>query len=212
MHFSVPLLLAGFAAASPALTSRNPAAYGLAAIEKRYTFPIPASKGSVTYSAAKSISGSFDGGMKTYGRGVSCTGQAEGDNSDAVFLLEDGATLSNAIIGEDQHEGVHCLGSCTLKNVWWSAVCEDALTFKGDGDATVTGGGAQGAEDKVIQHNGIGSVVVRSIDKHRFGMSTNTFGLRLMASLPTISESSTVAAAIARAMAKHAKSRSRTSR
>jgi hypothetical protein len=43
-------------------------------------------------------------------------------------------------------------GSCTIENVWWAAVCEDALTFKGDGDATVTGGGATGAEDKVIQH------------------------------------------------------------
>lgn len=101
------------------------------------SFPIPASKGSITYDEAQTISGSFDGGYKTYGRGVSCTGQAEGGDSDAVFLLEDGASLSNVIIGEDQIEGIHCLGSCTLTNVWWSAVCEDALTLKGDGDATV---------------------------------------------------------------------------
>lgn len=40
--------------------------------------------------------------------GVSCTGQAEGGDSDAVFLLKDGATLKNVIIGEDQIEGVHC--------------------------------------------------------------------------------------------------------
>jgi hypothetical protein len=55
------------------------------------------------------ISGTFDGGLKTYGRGVSCTGQAEGGDSDAVFILADGATLKNAIIGEDQIEGVHCM-------------------------------------------------------------------------------------------------------
>ena len=34
------------------------------------------------------------------------------------------------------------------------------MSLKGDGDATVTGGGAQGAEDKVIQHNGVGTVTV----------------------------------------------------
>lgn len=40
--------------------------------------------------------------------GVSCTGQAEGGDSDAVFILKNGATLKNVIIGEDQIEGVHC--------------------------------------------------------------------------------------------------------
>jgi hypothetical protein len=69
---------------------------------------------------------------------VSCTGQAEGGDSDAVFILKDGATLKNAIIGEDQIEGVHCEGSCTIENVWWAAVCEDALSLKKDGDATGT--------------------------------------------------------------------------
>jgi len=62
--------------------------------------------------------------MKTYDRGVSCTGQAEGSDSDAVFSLANGATLKNAIIGAKQIEGVHCQGSCTIENVWWEAVCE----------------------------------------------------------------------------------------
>jgi pectate lyase len=91
---------------------------------KRADFPIPASQGSVTFDAVEEISGTYDGGLKTYGRGVQCTGQAEGGTSDAVFSLADGATLKNAIIGADQIEGVHCLGSCTIENVWWSAVCE----------------------------------------------------------------------------------------
>ena len=56
-------------------------------VSRAASFPIPASKGSVTYSAAEVITGSFDGGLKTYGRGISCTGQAEGDNSDAVFMV-----------------------------------------------------------------------------------------------------------------------------
>ena len=71
---------------------------------------------------------------------LSGTGQEEGDDSDAVFILKDGATLKNAIIGKDQIEGVHCEGSCTIENVWWSAVCEDALSLKGDGNASIKGG------------------------------------------------------------------------
>ena len=96
-------------------------------LEKRATLPVPASKGSVTYKSAKSISGTFDGGMKTYGRGVKCTGQAEGGDADAVFILENGATLKNAIIGKDQIEGVHCKGACNIENVWWVDVCEGKL-------------------------------------------------------------------------------------
>lgn len=137
--------------------------------QKRATLPVPASKGSVTYSSAKSISGTFDGGMKTYGRGVKCTGDAEGGDADAVFILESGATLKNAIIGKDQIEGVHCKGPCTIENVWWIDVCEDALTIKGDGDAMVKGGGAQSASDKVVQHNGKGTVTIDGFTVMDFG-------------------------------------------
>ncbi|KAI1409297.1 polysaccharide lyase family 3 protein [Hypoxylon sp. FL1857] len=141
------------------------------ALNKRATFPIPTSQGSVTYKEVQTIKAgqSFDGGMKTYGRGVKCTGQAEGGDSDAVFELEDGATLKNAIIGADQIEGVHCKGACTIENVWWAAVCEDALSIKGDGNASVKGGGATGAEDKVIQHNGLGTVTIDGFTVVDFG-------------------------------------------
>ena len=57
--------------------------------------------------------------MSVYDRGVSCTGQAEGGDSDAVFIIENGGSLSNVIIGPSQIEGVHCQGACTLTNVWW---------------------------------------------------------------------------------------------
>ena len=110
--------------ASPAYTSPFYSSF-----EKRASLPVPSSKGSVTYKSVQKVSGVFDGGMKTYGRGVSCTGQVEGGDSDAVFQLEDGATLQNAIIGKDQIEGVHCKGSCTIKNVWWVEVCEGEFLF-----------------------------------------------------------------------------------
>ncbi|PVI05953.1 polysaccharide lyase family 3 protein [Periconia macrospinosa] len=163
----VASILAVATSVSATPTSNNPDSFH--AIAKRAAFPIPASKGSVTYSKVQTVSGTFDGGMKTYGRGKSCTGQAEGGDADAVFLLENGATLKNAIIGKDQAEGVHCKGSCTIENVWWAAVCEDALSLKGDGNALVKGGGATGASDKVIQHNGKGTVTID-------GFTVDTFG------------------------------------
>ena len=68
-------------------------------LTKRASIPIPASKGSQTLSKTMAVTVTFDGGLKTYGRGVSCTGQAEGGDSDAVFSLANGATLKNVIIG-----------------------------------------------------------------------------------------------------------------
>lgn len=164
-NFSLVAAFTTLAAAGPAALSSKKAF----AFSKRASLPIPASQGSVTYTAAKTFSGTFDGGMKTYGRGVKCTGQVEGSNSDAVFLVKDGGTLKNVIIGKDQTEGVHCEGSCTIENVWWVQVCEDALTLKGDGDALIHGGGAQGATDKVIQHNGKGTVTIDGFQVQDFG-------------------------------------------
>lgn len=96
------------------------------ALNKRYTFPLPASEGSETFDEPYEIAEgeTFDGGMKTYGRGVECTGQDEGGEDDTVFIVREGGTLKNAIIGVDQIEGVYCLGSCTIENVWWEKVCE----------------------------------------------------------------------------------------
>jgi pectate lyase len=88
-----------------------------------------------------------------------CTEQAEGGDSDAVFLLEEGATLKNVVIGANQAEGVHCLGACTLDHVYFEDVCEDAITIKQkSGTSRINYGGAKKADDKVVQHNGGGTV------------------------------------------------------
>lgn len=129
----------------------------------------------------------FDGGWARYDRGSgACNDQAEGGkistppfqtpfkpllllttqlttpgDSDAVFLLHSGATLRNVIIGANQAEGVHCSGPCNLEFVWFEDVCEDAITIKNDvaGQETwIVGGGAYHASDKVVQHNGCGTV------------------------------------------------------
>ncbi|SCU94575.1 LAFA_0F22650g1_1 [Lachancea sp. 'fantastica'] len=135
---------------------------------------LPNSRGSSVLKAVRTIAAgeSFDGGMKTYDRGVSCTGQAEGGDSDAVFIIESGGTISNVIIGPNQIEGIHCRGGCTLNNVWWSDVCEDAFTVKvQDASQTtyINGGGAFGAEDKVIQHNGAGTISISDFSVDNFG-------------------------------------------
>lgn len=103
MKASIAASILAFAAAVTASPSyKAPASFS--SLTKRASIPIPASKGSETLKETKEITGTFDGGLKTYGRGVSCTGQAEGGDSDAVFSLADGATLKNVIIGEGKFQ------------------------------------------------------------------------------------------------------------
>jgi len=93
-------------------------------------------------------------------------------DADAVFLLRSGATLKNAIIGKNQAEGVHCDGPCTLEFVWFEDVCEDAITIKNDkaGQETwIIGGGAYKAADKIVQHNGCGTVNIINFYANDYG-------------------------------------------
>lgn len=133
---------------------------------------VPSATDSISYSEPYYIQSgeTFDGDFARYDRGSgACNGQSEGGEADTVFVLEDSATLRNVIIGADQSEGVYCLGSCTIENVWFEDVCEDAISIKGAGTANIIGGGAYHAEDKVIQHNGCGHVNVVSFYAEDYG-------------------------------------------
>ncbi|KAI1061988.1 hypothetical protein LB506_009779 [Fusarium annulatum] len=66
-----------------------------------------------------------------------------------MFILEDGATLRNVIIGPDQTEGLDCKGTCTLEDFW--------LRDQKSGTSAICGGGAFHAADKVVQFNGRGT-------------------------------------------------------
>ncbi len=116
----------------------------------------PTKTGDVSVSGTISVSGTFDGGLKRY----CCIGDgSQSESQDPMFDLADGATIKNVIIGSPAGDGVHCEGRCTIQNVWWEDVGEDAATFKGtNGDSYVIGGGAMSADDKVFQHNGSGTV------------------------------------------------------
>ena len=88
-----------------------------------------------------------------------CIGDGgQGESQDPVFELAPGATIQNVILGAPAGDGIHCLGSCTIRNVWWEDVGEDAATFLGGTDYYVIGGGARRASDKIFQHNGPGTV------------------------------------------------------
>lgn len=94
------------------------------------TLNIPSRSGSIISLPAPSvISGSRDFGNKEYDRGRSCNTDVETPGGHPVFILENGATISNVIIGAGQVEGVHCRGACTLKNVWFRQACEGEILF-----------------------------------------------------------------------------------
>ncbi|KAI6383315.1 hypothetical protein MCOR25_000235 [Pyricularia grisea] len=142
------------------------------------TTTLPASAGTSSVPTAIPVKGSYDGGMKRFERNPAvCQGQTETGEKDAMFILENGATLSNVIIGKSQAEGVHCKGTCTLNNVWWADVCEDAATFKQtSGTSYIRGGGAFKASDKIFQFNGRGTVVIDNFYANDYGKLVRSCG------------------------------------
>ncbi|MEU7472297.1 pectate lyase [Streptomyces sp. NPDC044984] len=139
----------------------------------------PSDTGSKPVSKTVPVSGVYDGGMKKfYGTGA-LGGDGQDEGQDPVFELADGATLKNVIIGTPAADGVHCKGSCTLQNVWWLDVGEDAASFKGTSSSAqykVIGGGAKKADDKVLQFNGAGTLTVSGFRVEDFGKLVRSCG------------------------------------
>jgi hypothetical protein len=114
----------------------------------------------------------FDGKLTRYvGTGdLGSGGQKEGQ--DPLFLVKAGGSLKNVILGAPAADGVHCEGSCTIDNVWWEDVGEDAITLEGKDSSIVyriSNSGARHATDKVIQHNGAGTLYVKNFLVEDFG-------------------------------------------
>jgi hypothetical protein len=118
------------------------------------------------------VSGTMDGGMKRFvGDGPLGTA-TQSESQGPLFDLQEGAVLQNVILGNPAADGVHCNGTCTLKNVWWEDVGEDAATLKGTVATqvmTIDGGGATKASDKVFQHNGPGTMIIKNFCAQDFG-------------------------------------------
>jgi hypothetical protein len=82
------------------------------------TFPTASSTTNLLAARTILAGETFDGGIQEWDRSPStCKQQEETGEQDAVFILEHNATLSNAIIGPNNGEGVHCRGTCTLNNM-----------------------------------------------------------------------------------------------
>jgi hypothetical protein len=163
---ALSLTLMGCGPEGPAFPRANTSPAGSPIVE----WPKPT--GEVQVDATIRVLDHFDGkGQRFYG--VDDLGTSSQDeNQDPMFRLSDGAVLENVIIGDPAADGVHCYGSCTLKNVWWERVGEDAATFRGqqpDDVMLVDKGGASGAKDKVFQNNGVGTMIVKNFYVENFG-------------------------------------------
>ncbi|WP_327694030.1 pectate lyase [Streptomyces sp. NBC_00459] len=139
----------------------------------------PTAKGSKAVSSKITVSGTYDGKLKKFfGSGALDNGSQE-EGQDPIFELKDGAVLKNVIIGTPGADGVHCTGSCTLQNVWWLDVGEDAASFKGKKSTAVykvIGGGARSASDKVFQFNGAGRLSITGFRVENFGKLVRSCG------------------------------------
>ncbi|MEU5088770.1 pectate lyase [Streptomyces sp. NPDC021356] len=125
------------------------------------------------------VSGTYDGELQRfYGSGdLGTDGQSE--DQGPIFELKDGAVLKNVVIGSPAADGGHCPGSCTLQNVWWEDVGEDAASFKGTSSSAayhVIGGGAKKASDKIFQFNGAGKLTVSQFRVADFGKLVRSCG------------------------------------
>jgi hypothetical protein len=130
-------------------------------------WPTPTS--STKVSATIKITGTKDMGLVRY-YGISDGSQNE--SQPPMFQLADGAVLKNVILGTGAGDGIHCLGTCTIENVWFEDVGEDAATFKGTSASqtmTINGGGARSASDKVFQHNGPGTFIIKNFQASDIG-------------------------------------------
>jgi hypothetical protein len=147
-------------------------AVALAAVAALTTTQLASAMETTVVTESIEVTGTFDGegGIFVGGGDLGDGGQAEGQ--DALFELADGATLSNVTLGSPAADGVHCQGSCTLLNVSWQDVGEDAATFRGtDATVVIDGGSAALGEDKVFQDNrgAGGSVTIRNFAVSGFG-------------------------------------------
>ncbi len=95
-----------------------------------------------------------------------------------VFLVKEGGTVRNVIIGPLAADGIHCEGNCTLNRVWWQDVGEDAATALGPAGTVmnISCGAAQSANDKTFQFNGRGEMRISNFYVANVGKLVRTCG------------------------------------
>jgi pectate lyase C len=117
------------------------------------------STGSQSISATVRVtSGTYDGGCRTYNPSGALGDGSQDEGQDPAFRVENGATLRNAILGNNGVDGVHFYNGGNLSNFRWTNVGEDAFTVKSSGTVNVSGVTGVDGEDKFGQVNAASTV------------------------------------------------------
>ena len=106
----------------------------------------------------KITSGTYDGGCKTFNPSGALGDGSQDEGQDPAFRVENGATLRNAILGNNGVDGVHFYNGGNLQNFRWTNIGEDAFTVKSSGTVNISGVSGYNGEDKFGQINAAGTV------------------------------------------------------
>ena len=137
--------------------------------------------GSVTVSSTIRVSsGTYDGGCKVFNATSALGDGSQNEGQKPVFIVENGATLKNVILGSNAADGIHFYGSANIDNIKWTNVGEDAMTVKQSGTINIKNISAFAGSDKFFQVNAastinISNCVVDSMGKFLRQNGSTTF-------------------------------------
>lgn len=128
----------------------------------------------------------YDGGGKTYTAGSELGDGGQSESQKPLFVLAEGATLKNVVIGDNGADGIHVKAAnstaVNIDNVHFTNVGEDAITVKGKVNSSyqtnlnITNSTFQNASDKIIQLNSDANVTVNNVKAKDFGTFIRTNG------------------------------------
>jgi pectate lyase C len=117
------------------------------------------STGSTSITATIRVtSGTYDGGCRTFNPSGALGDGSQEEGQDPAFRVENGATLRNAILGNNGVDGVHFYNGGNLTNFRWTNVGEDAYTVKSSGTVNISAISGYNGEDKFGQINAASTV------------------------------------------------------
>lgn len=125
----------------------------------------PTSNGTKNVGSGMTVpaNGVYDGGMAVHEGSLEDCSTGDQDSTDPLIEVANGGTVKNVIMGKNVGDGIHCLGSCTIENVWFPYVCDDAISALGSGTVSIKNCGFKNARDKTIQHNGSATINIDTV-------------------------------------------------
>ena len=157
----------------PAATAASSAAASSKASSAAASSTAASSKASSAASSSGPVSGECKAGSTISGKTVDCGGatiglSCKGDSeTQPPVLTLNNATVKNVRLSKTGgSDGIHCTGgTCTLENVVWEDICEDAasignsmrgvtMIIKGGSAFNSSTTGVGGKPDKIFQNNG----------------------------------------------------------